>query len=45
MTLKEGAPLEVCYGVAVWDGKQERGTIQAAYARWVTKTGSTVGSK
>lgn len=35
MTLEAGAPLEVCYGVALWDGRQNQEAIQGAYGRWL----------
>jgi len=34
MVIKAGEKLDVCYGVAVWDGKPSREQIEAAYRRW-----------
>jgi hypothetical protein len=34
-TIRAGRPLELCYGVAVWDGEQDRATIEKLYQRWV----------
>ena len=34
MTIKAGQMLDVCYGVAVWDGKPTREQIEAAYEDW-----------
>ena len=30
-----GRPLELCYAVAVWDGEQDRPTIEKLYQRWL----------
>jgi hypothetical protein len=30
-----GKPLELCYGVAVWDGEVDRTTIERLYQRWL----------
>jgi len=32
--LKAGAPLDLCYGVAVWDGKMESSQIDQACRQW-----------
>ncbi len=34
MTLKAGTPLNLCYGVAVWDGQIEAAQIEKLYQRW-----------
>lgn len=34
MVIKAGDELDVCYGVAVWDGQPTRGQIDAAWGRW-----------
>ena len=33
-TLEAARPLDLCYGVAVWDGKIEPAEIEALYQRW-----------
>lgn len=40
ITLKEGESLDVCYGVALWDGRQDAAAIQGGYARWLAATGT-----
>lgn len=34
-TLEAGCPLDLRYGVAVWDGKQEHAAVEAFYQRWL----------
>jgi hypothetical protein len=34
MVIKAGEELDVCYGIAVWDGKATREQIDAAWGRW-----------
>jgi hypothetical protein len=34
--IEAGRPLELCYAVAVWDGEQDRATIEKLYQRWLT---------
>jgi hypothetical protein len=34
-TIRAGQPLELCYAVAVWDGEQDRPTIEKLYQRWL----------
>ena len=38
MTIKRGEPIDLCYGVALWDGQVEPAGVQAVYARWVQGT-------
>jgi hypothetical protein len=38
MTIKRGEPIDLCYGVALWDGHVEPAGVQAVYARWVQGT-------
>ena len=33
--IEAGRPLELCYAVAVWDGEQDRPTIEKLYQRWL----------
>ena len=33
--LKAGAPLDLCYGVAVWDGKMDADQIEQAFQSWL----------
>jgi len=35
LTIKAGEPLDLCYGVAVWDGRVEPAKIEAMYHRWL----------
>jgi len=35
LTIKAGEPLELCYGVAVWDGRVETAKIEALYQQWL----------
>jgi hypothetical protein len=37
-TLKAGAPLNLHYGVALWDGEVDKATIEKLYARWLELT-------
>jgi len=36
--LKAGAPLDLCYGVAVWDGKMDADQIEQAFQSWLKST-------
>jgi hypothetical protein len=36
LKIKAGFPLELCYAVAVWDGQQDRPTIEKLYQRWLS---------
>ena len=35
LQLKAGAPLDLCYGVAVWDGKMDADQIDQAFQSWL----------
>jgi hypothetical protein len=35
ITIKAGKPLDLCYGVAVWDGAVDKKTVEALYQRWL----------
>jgi len=35
LTIKAGEPLDLCYGVAAWDGRVEPAKIEAMYQRWL----------
>jgi hypothetical protein len=35
ITLKVGTPLELCYGVALWDGQPDKASIEKLYRRWL----------
>ena len=35
VTVKAGHPLELRYGVAVWDGEVDKATVEKLYQRWV----------
>lgn len=39
LVLKAGRALELCYGVALWDGEADAGQVQALYERWLALTG------
>ena len=36
--LKAGAPLDLCYGVAVWDGKMDADQIEQVFQSWLKST-------
>lgn len=35
VTVKAGKPLDLCYGIAVWDGEVEKATVERLYERWL----------
>ena len=35
LVVKAGAPLELCYGVAAWDGQVEPAKVEKLYQKWV----------
>ncbi len=35
MAVKAGSPVELCYGVAVWDGHVDSKQIEAVYEKWL----------
>ena len=35
LTLEAGKPLQLCYGVAVWDGHAEAAQVQELYQAWI----------
>jgi hypothetical protein len=35
ITVKSAEPLNLCYGVALWDGEPDRTTIEALYQHWL----------
>ncbi len=35
VTVKAGKPLDLCYGIAVWDGEVDKQTVEKLYERWV----------
>jgi hypothetical protein len=35
LALKRGKPLELCYGVAVWDGEVDGESIEGLYRKWL----------
>ncbi len=35
VTVKAGKPLDLCYGVAVWDGEVDKATVEKLYERWL----------
>jgi hypothetical protein len=37
ITLKAGKPLDLCYGVAIWDGEVDKAAIEKLYKRWQPK--------
>ena len=39
ITLKAGHPLNLCYGVAVWDGAVDKDTVERVYECWVKLSG------
>jgi hypothetical protein len=42
LTVKAGAPLDLCYGVALWDGAVDKATVEKLYQRWLAiSTGKT----
>ena len=38
ITVTAGKPLNLCYGVALWDGKVDKATVEKLYQRWLTLT-------
>jgi hypothetical protein len=40
ITLKAGNPLDLCYGVALWDGEVDKATVEKAYRRWLVLSAS-----
>jgi hypothetical protein len=40
VTIKAGHPLELRYGVAVWDGAVDKAAVEKLYQRWVGLSGS-----
>jgi len=38
MTLKTGQPLTLRHGVALWDGRIDKDTVEKAYQRWLAAT-------
>jgi hypothetical protein len=42
MTLTADKPLDLCYGVVLWDGKIEKDAIQQAYDAWMKREGQVV---
>ena len=35
VTVKAGKPLDLCYGIAVWDGEVDKATVEKLYERWL----------
>jgi hypothetical protein len=35
LEVKSAAPLDLCYGIAVWDGQVEAGQIETLYRKWI----------
>ena len=35
ITVKAGCPLNLCYGVALWDGEVDKATVEQLYQRWL----------
>jgi hypothetical protein len=35
VTVKAGKPLDLCYGIAVWDGEVDKQTVEKLYERWL----------
>ena len=35
LELKQGHPLNLCYGVALWDGERDPAAVEAMYQQWV----------
>ena len=40
VTIKAGHPLELRYGIVVWDGAVDKATVEKLYQRWVKLSGS-----
>ncbi len=38
--VKAGKPLNLCYGVALWDGEKDKATVEKLYKRWLEISGS-----
>ena len=38
-TVSAGQPLDLCYGVALWDGAAEKSAIEELYQRWAEMSG------
>jgi len=41
LELKAGQPLELCYGVGLWDGEAAAAQVEALYDRWLALSGGT----
>ena len=41
LELKAGQPLELCYGVALWDGEAASAQVDALYQRWLALSSAT----
>jgi hypothetical protein len=39
ITVEAGKPLNLCYGVALWDGEVDRATVEKLYQRWLSLSG------
>lgn len=39
ITVKADKPLDLCYGVALWDGETDRATVEKFYRRWLNFCG------
>jgi hypothetical protein len=39
LTVRAGHPLNLCYGVALWDGEVDKATVEKLYQRWVELSG------
>ncbi|MCE5269186.1 MAG: PmoA family protein [Planctomycetaceae bacterium] len=39
ITLKAGHPLDLCYGIALWDGEVAKATVEKLYLQWVQLSG------
>jgi hypothetical protein len=35
ITVKAGEPLELSYGVALWDGEVDKAAVEKIYQRWL----------
>ena len=45
ITVKADKPLDLCYGVALWDGQVDRATVEKLYQRWLALSASSAGQK
>ena len=43
IAVKAGKPLDLCYGVALWDDEVDRATVEKLYQRWLVLSVTSAG--